>query len=151
MQGLANGIGNSIGAVIASAKAAASTVVTTVKSAFGIHSPSRVFAELGAYNMQGLANGITGNSGLANTAISKTSQDMLGFFDTGAISFDQRPSISASQKSAAPASAPVQQIFNIYPTPGMDEQALSQMIAMEVAKAQRQPAASNVRSYSDQD
>lgn len=77
---LANGIGNSIGTVIASAKAAAGTVVTTVKSAFGIHSPSRVFAELGAYNMQGLANGITGNSGLANTAVSKTSQDMLGLF-----------------------------------------------------------------------
>ncbi len=151
MQGLANGIGNSIGAVIASAKAAAGTVVTTVKSAFGIHSPSRVFAELGAYNMQGLANGITGNSGLANTAVSKTSQDMLGFFDTSAIRFDQRPSIAASQKSAVPASAPVQQVFNIYPAPGMDEQALSQMIAMEVAKAQRLPTAANARSYSDQD
>jgi len=151
MQGLANGIGNSIGTVIASAKAAAGTVVTTVKSAFGIHSPSRVFAELGAYNMQGLANGITGNSGLANTAVSKTSQDMLGFFDTSAIRFDQRPSIAASQKSAVPASAPVQQVFNIYPAPGMDEQALSQMIAMEVAKAQRLPTAANARSYSDQD
>jgi TP901 family phage tail tape measure protein len=151
MQGLANGISNGIAGVIGKAKAAAAQVTNTVKGAFGIHSPSRVFTQLGAYNMQGLANGISNNSHLANNAISTASQDMLGFFDTSAFSFDQRPSISASTKNVSATAAPVQQIFNIYAAPGMDENALAQLVAMEVAKAQRMQQPSNVRSYSDND
>ncbi|MEF9956096.1 phage tail tape measure protein [Acinetobacter johnsonii] len=151
MQGLANGISNGIAGVIGKAKAAAAQVTNTVKGAFGIHSPSRVFTQLGAYNMQGLANGISNNSHLASNAISTASQDMLGFFDTSAFSFDQRPSISASTKNVSATAAPVQQIFNIYAAPGMDENALAQLVAMEVAKAQRVQQPSNVRSYSDND
>lgn len=151
MQGLANGISNGIAGVIGKAKAAAAQVTNTVKGAFGIHSPSRVFTQLGAYNMQGLANGISNNSHLASNAIGTASQDMLGFFDTSAFSFDQRPSISASTKNVSATAAPVQQIFNIYAAPGMDENALAQLVAMEVAKAQRMQQPSNVRSYSDND
>lgn len=151
MQGLANGISNGIAGVIGKAKAAAAQVTNTVKGAFGIHSPSRVFTQLGAYNMQGLANGISNNSHLASNAIGTASQDMLGFFDTSAFSFDQRPSISASTKNFSATAAPVQQIFNIYAAPGMDENALAQLVAMEVAKAQRMQQPSNVRSYSDND
>ncbi|CAM4229259.1 phage tail tape measure protein [Acinetobacter pragensis] len=151
MQGLANGISNGIAGVIGKAKAAAAQVTNTVKGAFGIHSPSRVFTQLGAYNMQGLANGISNNSHLASNAIGTASQDMLGFFDTSAFSFDQRPSISASTKNVSATAAPVQQIFNIYAAPGMDGNALAQLVAMEVAKAQRMPQPSNVRSYSDND
>jgi TP901 family phage tail tape measure protein len=151
MQGLANGISNGIAGVIGKAKAAAAQVTNTVKGAFGIHSPSRVFTQLGAYNMQGLANGISNNSHLASNAIGTASQDMLGFFDTSAFSFDQRPSISASTKNVSATAAPVQQNFNIYAAPGMDENALAQLVAMEVAKAQRMQQPSNVRSYSDND
>ncbi|OTG72389.1 phage tail tape measure protein [Acinetobacter sp. ANC 4169] len=151
MQGLANGIGNSVGAVIAKAKAAAAAVITNVKGAFGIHSPSRVFAQLGAYNMQGLANGISNNSYLANTAVTTASKDMLGYFDPGAIQFDSRPPIASSNNNSATASMPIQQTFNIYASPGMDEKALAQMVAIEVAKAQRPQASGNVRSYSDLD
>ena len=151
MQGLANGISNGIAGVIGRAKAAAAQVTNTVKGAFGIHSPSRVFTQLGAYNMQGLANGISNNSHLASNAIGTASQDMLGFFDTSAFSFDQRPSISASTQNVSATAAPVQQIFNIYAAPGMDENALAQLVAMEVAKAQRMQQPSNVRSYSDND
>jgi len=151
MQGLANGIGNSVGAVVAKAKAAAGAVIANVKGAFGIHSPSRVFAELGAYNMQGLANGISNNSHLANTAVTTASKDMLGYFDTGAIQFDSRPPIASSNSNSTTASMPVQQIFNIYAAPGMDEKTLAQMVAIEVAKAQRPQASGTVRSYSDLD
>jgi hypothetical protein len=151
MQGLANGIGNSVGAVVAKAKAAAAAVIANVKGTFGIHSPSRVFAELGAYNMQGLANGISNNSHLANTAVTTASKDMLGYFDTGAIQFDSRPPIASSNSNSMTASMPVQQIFNIYAAPGMDEKTLAQMVAIEVAKTQRPQASGNVRSYSDLD
>jgi TP901 family phage tail tape measure protein len=151
MQGLANGISNGIAGVIGRAKAAAAQVTNTVKGAFGIHSPSRVFTQLGAYNMQGLANGISNNSHLASNAIGTARQEMLGFFDTSAFRFDQRPPISSSTKNVSATAAPVQQIFNIYAAPGMDENALAQLVAMEVAKAQRMQQPSNVRSYSDND
>ncbi|TCB49845.1 phage tail tape measure protein [Acinetobacter sp. ANC 4779] len=151
MQGLANGISNGIAGVIGKAKAAAAQVTNTVKGAFGIHSPSRVFAQLGAYNMQGLANGISNNSHLANTAVTTASKDMLGYFDPGAIQFDSRPPIASNNNNSMTASMPVQQVFNIYAAPGMDEKALAQMVAIEVAKAQRPQASGNVRSYSDLD
>ncbi|RJL74417.1 phage tail tape measure protein [Acinetobacter radioresistens] len=151
MQGLANGIGNSVGAVVAKARAAAGAVIANVKGAFGIHSPSRVFAELGAYNMQGLANGISNNSHLANTAVTTASKDMLGYFDTGSIKFDSRPSIAAGNKSSTTAAQPIVQHFHIHPAPNMDEKALAQLVAIEVAKAQRLPSVGNIRGYSDID
>ena len=151
MQGLANGISNGIAGVIGKAKAAAAQVTNTVKGAFGIHSPSRVFAQLGAYNMQGLANGISNNSHLANTAVTTASKDMLGYFDTGSIQFDSRPPIASSNNNSTTSTMPVQQTFNIYAAPGMDEKTLAQMVAIEVAKAQRPQISANVRSYSDLD
>lgn len=152
MQGLANGITNGIGAVIATAQAAAAKVTSTVKGVFGIHSPSRVFAELGAYNMQGLAIGIDQNAALPSTAISNASRDMLGSFDTSGIRFDARPPISSQVPGAAVAggATPMQLTINVYPSAGMDEQSLAQMVAAEVAKIQRTPA-NNPRTYSDID
>ncbi|QNH52832.1 phage tail tape measure protein [Acinetobacter venetianus] len=151
MQGLANGIGNAVGAVVAKAKEVASKITNTVKGAFGIHSPSRVFAELGAYNMQGLAIGIDKNSSLPAAAVSNASKDMLGSFDTSGIRFDTRPSISSQSPRAAAATAtPMQLTINVYPSAGMDEKSLAQMVAAEVAKFQRAPT-SNPRSYNDID
>lgn len=151
MQGLANGIGNAVGAVVAKAKEVASKITNTVKGAFGIHSPSRVFAELGAYNMQGLAIGIDKNSSLPAAAVSNATKDMLGSFDTSGIRFDTRPSISSQAPRAAAASAtPMQLTINVYPSAGMDEKSLAQMVAAEVAKFQRVPT-SNPRSYNDID
>lgn len=151
MQGLANGIGNTVGAVITKAKEVTSKITNTVKGAFGIHSPSRVFAELGAYNMQGLAIGIDKNSSLPAAAVSNASKDMLGSFDTSGIRFDTRPSISSQSPRAAAATAtPMQLTINVYPSAGMDEKSLAQMVAAEVAKFQRAPT-SNPRSYNDID
>lgn len=58
IQGLINGITSMAGAVMAKAKAIADKITSTVKGAFNIHSPSRVFAEMGKYNMLGLAQGM---------------------------------------------------------------------------------------------
>lgn len=157
MQGLGNGIISAVGSVIEKAKAAAAQVTGTVKSAFGIHSPSRVFAQLGAYNMQGLALGIDSNSKLPAQSIKNASQDMLGVFDTAAplslnrsFSFDRQAPLTASPLSSGMSTAPVvQQTFNIYPSAGMDEQALARLVAMEVAKAQRAAESAQRRSFSD--
>lgn len=63
MQGLVKGIKNAAGAVKASVVGAASSAVDSFKSKLGIHSPSRVFAELGGYTMAGLSQGLEHSQG----------------------------------------------------------------------------------------
>lgn len=61
ISGLANGIGSMIGSVISRVKGYVGNIISSVKNFFGIHSPSRVFAEMGEMNMLGLAQGIEDN------------------------------------------------------------------------------------------
>lgn len=156
LEGLGNGITNAIGGVVEKAKNAAAQVTAAVKSTFGINSPSRVFTQFGIYNMQGLANGINNAAGLPQQAMLSASQGVLAGFDTSALnpfehqnfSFDNRSPLQTNRATAT-ASAPAQHIFNIYAAPGMDEKALAQLVAQEVAKAQRTQEAATRRSYSD--
>lgn len=60
MHGLANGIRNAAGAAIQAAKDAAAAVAHAAKGVLGIHSPSRVFAEIGKNVGLGMALGIDG-------------------------------------------------------------------------------------------
>lgn len=46
-------------------------IANSFKEALGIQSPSKVFHEFGGYIMEGLANGITDNAGLATDAVAK--------------------------------------------------------------------------------
>jgi len=61
LQGLAQGIGNAVGSVIIKVKGYVNNIISSVKKSFGIHSPSKVFAEIGEMNMLGLAQGIEDN------------------------------------------------------------------------------------------
>lgn len=70
IQGLINGISSMAGAVIEKAKSIASAITNTVKGAFDINSPSKVFAQIGTWNMEGLANGMTAATPVANQAAS---------------------------------------------------------------------------------
>lgn len=58
IQGFINGIASMAGAVVGKAREIATSAVGAVKSALGIHSPSRVMAEMGGYAGQGFANGL---------------------------------------------------------------------------------------------
>jgi len=61
LMGLAKGIAGAVGNVIKSAVDACKGVVSKIKSFFGIHSPSRVFFEIGEFLDLGLAEGIEDN------------------------------------------------------------------------------------------
>ena len=89
IQGLINGIGSMIGAVVDKAKAIASAVTNTVKGAFQINSPSRLFEQFGVYNMQGLANGMDSSAGLPQRAASSAAYGSI-------------PSMPSSNSSLAP-------------------------------------------------
>jgi hypothetical protein len=62
VQGLINGITGMIGSAIAAAANLAGQVAAAAKGALGIHSPSKVFTDIGAQTMQGLENGIDDGS-----------------------------------------------------------------------------------------
>lgn len=59
MTGLVNGIRSAMGAVKTAISDAGTDTIGWFKEKLGIHSPSRVFAELGGFTMAGLAQGLT--------------------------------------------------------------------------------------------
>ncbi len=74
VSGLWNGIKSGWAALINKVKGLVDLLPKAVKTILGIHSPSKVFAEIGLNVCQGLANGITENAGLAENA----AQQMAG-------------------------------------------------------------------------
>jgi TP901 family phage tail tape measure protein len=68
IQGLVSGITSRIAAVRDAVGEVASSSIGWFKEKLGIHSPSRVFAELGGYVGEGAAQGIAGSSGLVRNA-----------------------------------------------------------------------------------
>ena len=74
VSGLWNGIKSGWAALINKVKGLVDLLPKAVKTILGIHSPSKVFTEIGLNVCQGLANGITENAGLAEDA----AQQMAG-------------------------------------------------------------------------
>ncbi|MEV7589728.1 phage tail tape measure protein [Streptomyces sp. NPDC089922] len=62
IQGLVNGIRGSLGAVMSAARAIVDQIPGPIKKALGIHSPSRVMAEIGKWVTEGLVKGMMGGS-----------------------------------------------------------------------------------------
>lgn len=158
MSGLINGIKNAAGAVKDTVVGAATGVVDSFKEKLGIHSPSRVFAELGGFAMQGLERGlIKGQDGPLGAVLGLGKQlaaaGAITFGAAGsAIAMDNRPPLGSQ---SAPRAAQVQPLppihIHVHPTPGMDEQQLARLVATEVAKIQRAQQARSRSALSDQD
>ena len=149
MTGLANGITAGISWVVDKARAAASAVTNTAKSVLGIHSPSRVFNQLGHYTMQGLEQGLLSGAAMPIGAIGHTSQDMIKALDTSQIQIDRRPPLTSrlTQGPNSSAAAPVTIHMTINAAAGMNEQQLAQLVAAEVAKATRSASPSRAALY----
>jgi TP901 family phage tail tape measure protein len=119
-----------------------------VQKALDIHSPSRVFAQIGRHTVAGLDQGLTDGKdaplatmkNITNQIINAASGLMIGGASLGAmadVTIDKRPPIANTAPANHAASAPVFQI-TIHAAPGMDEQKLAQLVAKEIAKAERQ-------------
>lgn len=77
IRGLWNGISDLTGWVIGKIKGFGDSILGGIKSFFGIHSPSTVFADIGKDLDRGLAKGITDNAGIVDKSISKMSNDAI--------------------------------------------------------------------------
>lgn len=69
IQGLIDGVNNMIETAKNAVANVGNAVIDKIKNVLGIHSPSTVFAEIGGYIAQGLANGITAAQGYVDEAM----------------------------------------------------------------------------------
>ena len=155
VRGLVNGLLAGAGQVKDAITSIGGSTIGWFKEKLDIHSPSRVFAELGGFTMAGLSQGLAGGKDdvlkqIASTAqgIASAGTDLLG--RNAGIRFDSRPPIAASAGSgAASASAPI--TINIYPAPGMDPSAIGREVQRQLAAANQQQQARRRGRLSDQD
>lgn len=169
VSGLVNGITNGLGAVKNAITGLADSTVGWFKEKLGIHSPSRVFGELGGFIGQGAALGMDGEQGrVARAAVGLAAVATTAFgtpaFANGAqlaretaplvrpaVPIDRRPPLAAASGSAAAAAAGASPIvINIYPAAGADPAEIGRAVRAELDRREREKRARAGSRLSDQ-
>lgn len=153
--GLVNGITGGLGAVQAAITNVASSTVGWFKEKLGIHSPSRVFGELGGFITQGAALGMEGEQGrIAKAAVGLATLAATSFAAPGVqaagmaaggpgASVDTRPALQARQASgnaaggASPAGGSDQYVFHIT---GADPKEIANQVRQVIEQIERKKA-----------
>ncbi len=157
LDGLVNGIKNKLGAVKTAISGVGDSTVGWFKEKLGIHSPSRVFAELGGFTMQGLEQGLKGGQGGPLGAVTAMAKQLAA---AGAVSFgmsgqamamDNRPPLSAAASSAPMVVQGDTYQITIQAAPGTDTAGLRQMLNQLLDERERGKAARVRSALGDQD
>lgn len=157
--GLVDGIKNMAGAAKDAVMNVGDNVTGWFKDKLGIHSPSRVFAELGGHTIDGLAVGmqaqedgplkrigelgkkLTAAAGLSIPLLAAqpaiAAPEMLQGIDQP-LRFDSRPPLQSGQQQGSAVSQPANITINIHAAPGMDTAELARLVRQELEKAQQQ-------------
>lgn len=77
IQGLVNGVTGAAGKLIDAVKGAVGDAIEGAKNLLGIHSPSRVFREIGQYIMQGAALGVDDDADLLSKSTDNVMRGMI--------------------------------------------------------------------------
>jgi TP901 family phage tail tape measure protein len=147
IDGLVAGLKRLAPGLVSALSKIASMLPASVKRVLGIHSPSRVFAELGGFTMQGLAQGIQRQQGEPLAAVAGVSQRMASAAD--GIRFDNRRPLSARPAYAGSTGSRYE--INIHAAPGMDPQAIAHAVAAELDRRERAAGARARSSLYDQE
>lgn len=78
--GIAEGLKSKMSYVVEQARSLGQNALSSLKNLLGIHSPSRVFAEIGKYVDEGFANGLSNNIGTitkASNSVGKSAKESL--------------------------------------------------------------------------
>lgn len=122
------------------AQASASVAGRTTKSlrkSFSIGSPSKLMRdEIGQWIPAGIAEGIEDNASMVTDAMKNIASDTVGAFDTD---FAYNGTVDTLEGSTLAASDTI--TMNIYPSAGMNERQLADMVQQRLALAQRQKQA----------
>ncbi|MEX3929976.1 phage tail tape measure protein [Paraburkholderia sp. BR10936] len=160
ISGLVNGITNGLGTVKEAITNVASNTVTWFKEKLGIHSPSRVFGELGGFISQGAAIGMEAEQGrIAKAAIGLATLAATSFGGTGAaqaaggpgVAIDTRPALQARQAAGiadgvASAGGGDQYIFHIT---GSDPKEIANQVRQAIEQIERKKASRASSRLSD--
>jgi phage-related protein len=82
--GLWNGMNNKLQWLKDKISSFTSSVIASIKSFFGVHSPSTVFAEIGGNLSAGLAEGISDKAGLVTSAMNRLNGQLTASATIGA-------------------------------------------------------------------
>ncbi|MDK7928289.1 hypothetical protein QP635_00115 [Staphylococcus hominis] len=114
MRGLVRGIMDGMKWVVDAARNVARSAVNAAKNALGIHSPSRVFKEIGGYTMQGFGIGIDKEGRSVASGMGSMAQSITDAFNSNLAI----PDITANMKKvSANMNAQVQHTHNIKTNP----------------------------------
>lgn len=146
--GLINGIKSMLGSAGEAISSVGSGVIDRFKGVLGIHSPSRVFAQLGNYTMQGLATGLGDSQKQPLQQLDNLGQRMrqagagialgaaLPVMATAAPVAAPGGIASAGTSSAGASSYTI----HIHPPAGADNQAIAQMVRQAIEQHEREKA-----------
>lgn len=173
VNGLVNGLFAGMGQIKGAITSIGDSTIGWFKEKLGIHSPSRVFAELGGFTMAGLTQGLEGGQNGPLKVISSMGKQLAaaGTLALGAIAMPlaampmpQLPGGTAelsriSVDDRAPISPPPASVYDshdnyeihIHPTPGMDEQAIARAVRTELERHARERSARQRSKLSDQE
>ncbi|NRO98132.1 phage tail tape measure protein [Paraburkholderia sp. NMBU_R16] len=154
--GLVKGLTAGLGAVKTAITNLATSSISWFKAKLGIHSPSRVFGELGGFISRGAANGIEDQQtrvaraslGLATAAAAAFGLPAIA---TGAqltktaavplvrpsVPIGTRQPLASAPAAAKAAAAPSSVTVNVYPPPGVDAAEIARMVRAELERAER--------------
>ena len=160
LRGLVNGITGSMGAVKDAISNAGSSTIAWFKEKLGIHSPSRVFAQLGDYTMQGLAVGLDRSEGAPIAKVSSLAQRLTQLGAGIAIgtatalpasAFDTRAPLSQGGFGAGMTIQGDKIEITIQAQAGSDPQAIARAVYAAMEQRDREKAARIRSSLRDHD
>ena len=168
VNGLVNGLMSGLGQIKDAVSALGDSTIGWFKEKLGIHSPSRVFAELGGFTTEGLAMGLDDGAKAPLEAVNRMGQQLtdagtfalkstLPEFNGGGplaaggtpITMDDRAPLGAAPAPSYD-SHDIYEI-NIHPTPGMDPQAIGRAVRAELARINSEKAARLRSRLTDQE
>ncbi|OLU22486.1 phage tail tape measure protein [Pseudomonas sp. PA15(2017)] len=154
MQGLVRGITAGLGRVKDAITSAGGAAIGWFKQKLGIHSPSRVFAQLGGFTMAGLGQGLAKGEGAVLKQVASTAKQLtaagaatlgIGFgtpamADQAPLQFDRRPPISAASAGGSTIIQGDTITINISAGPGADTADLQRMLNRLLDERERNKA-----------
>ena len=157
VNGLVNGLLAGLGSVKTAISSIGDASIGWFKEKLGIHSPSRVFAELGGFTMAGLTKGLEGGQkgpldALSSMGKQLTAAGTLALSATAmpALAVDDRPPISSSPAAAVYDSHDTYE-FTITAAPGMDLQGMEKTLRAMLNKIENEKKARQRSKLSDRE
>jgi TP901 family phage tail tape measure protein len=154
VNGLVNGLFAGMGQIKGAITSIGDSTIGWFKEKLDIHSPSRVFAELGGFTMAGLTLGLEGGAKGPLNAITRMGKQLtaagtlaLGATSMPALAIDDRPPISSMTSPAYDSHDNYE--INIHPTPGMDAHAIARVVRTELTRIEREKGARTRSRLSD--